>query len=81
MCQYGRLEPQQLKRLAMNRGELGSINLDGYSGIILGGGPANVTDPPEVKAKRTYEPRLYELLRELLTATTLFWAPASAWAC
>lgn len=68
MCRFGGLKPEQLVRVAMDRGELGPINLDDYSGVILGGGPGNVTDPPEKKsaAEREFEPKLYALLAHIV---------------
>lgn len=64
--QFGGLEPHELKRIAMDRGELGRLNLDDYAGIIIGGGPSNVSDPIEKKsaAQRAFEPVLFELVRE-----------------
>lgn len=65
---FGQLQPNQLKRIAMDQGELGPINLEEYSGVILGGGPGNVTDTPEQKtpAQRKFEPILYKLLAEIV---------------
>ena len=69
MCQYGQLKPHQLQRLALNHNELNdNLNLNDYSGLIIGGGPANITDPPEIKATRTYQPVLYRLLKRIIAA-------------
>ncbi len=67
-CKFGGLKPNQLIRVAMDRGELGKVNLGDYSGVILGGGPSNVTDPPAKKspAQRAFEPQLQTLLTEII---------------
>ncbi len=66
--QFGGLESHQLQRIAMHQGELGDMNLEDYSGIILGGGPGNVTDPVHKKssAELEFEPKLYRLLQEIV---------------
>jgi GMP synthase (glutamine-hydrolysing) len=72
--QFGGLKPQELVRIAMNLGELGEVDLNAYSGIILGGGPGNVTDAPEKKtpAERKFEPKLYALLAKIVQNDTPF---------
>lgn len=67
-CYFGGLKPHQLVRIALHLGELDTINLDDYSGIILGGGPGNVTDPVHKKspAELEFEPKLYRLLRQIV---------------
>ena len=67
-CHFGHLQPHQLMRLALDKGELKDLDLDEYSGIILGGGPGNVTDPPSAKspAEIAFEPKLYKLLAEIV---------------
>lgn len=67
-CHFGNLQPHQLVRLALDKGKLNYLDLDKYSGIILGGGPGNVTDPPSAKspAEIAFEPKLYQLLNEIV---------------
>ncbi|AEF38647.1 glutamine amidotransferase [Hoyosella subflava] len=48
--QFGGLEKSQLHRIRLTHEPLGDITLDDWSGIILGGGPYNVTDPTEAKS-------------------------------
>lgn len=64
---FGGLEPGQLIRIDMNDGGLPPINLDNFSGVILGGGPSNITDTPDHKtpAQLIYEPQLLQLLEEI----------------
>ncbi len=47
---FGGLQPEQLQRLRLDRGEFSPVNLDDYSGIFMGGGPANFAYPPEEKS-------------------------------
>jgi GMP synthase (glutamine-hydrolysing) len=44
------LHPDEVVRVRLERDPLGAIDLDDWSGIILGGGPFNVSDPQEEKA-------------------------------
>ena len=39
---FGGLEADQLVRLRLERGDEPAVNLDDYTGIIMGGGPANL---------------------------------------
>ena len=39
----------ELRRVRLERRELGEVDLRDWSGIILGGGPFNYSDPPELK--------------------------------
>ena len=48
---YGRLDPEQLKRIRMEAGPLPALVLSDYSGIIVGGSPFTSSDPPEHKSK------------------------------
>ena len=38
---FGELAANQLVRLRLERGDQPAVNLDDYTGIIMGGGPAN----------------------------------------
>ena len=42
------LEESMLHRVRLERGPLGSVDLDDWSGIFLGGGPFNSSDPNEL---------------------------------
>jgi len=44
------LAPSGLRRIRLTHNSLGPIDLAGWSGIILGGGPYNVSDAPDSKS-------------------------------
>ena len=46
---YGGLSEDQVQRVRMEKEGIPEINLEDYSGIILGGGPSNVSDHQEKK--------------------------------
>ncbi len=46
---YGGLEEQDVHRVRMEKEGIPEINLEDYSGIVLGGGPSNVSDDEEIK--------------------------------
>jgi GMP synthase (glutamine-hydrolysing) len=59
---------QNLRRIRLTHRPLGPIDLDEWSGVILGGGPYNVSDPPDSKtsAQRRTESALTELIGEIV---------------
>jgi GMP synthase (glutamine-hydrolysing) len=61
---YGRLSKNQVRRVRMEKEGVPNINLSNYSGIILGGGPSNVSDEEQVK--KDYERRFEKELNDLL---------------
>ena len=67
VLKYGNLQPYQLQRIRMEQVSLPEINLNEYSGIIIGGGPANVSDPEEKKSteQRRFEKELIPLYDEI----------------
>lgn len=68
MCRYGRLEPEQLHRVRLERDPLPAVDLDDYSGVLVGGGPFNSSDPWEKKGpvQRRVEAELAGLLDEIV---------------
>jgi GMP synthase (glutamine-hydrolysing) len=65
---YGRLTKNEVKRVRMEQGRLPKIKLEDYSGIIVGGGPACVSDD-EVKKpayQKTFEKWLNQLLWQVI---------------
>ncbi|MCW2792814.1 MAG: guaA 2 [Nocardioides sp.] len=44
------LDERDVRRVRLERGALGAVDLADWSGIVLGGGPFNVSDPPELKS-------------------------------
>nr|BFF20065.1 glutamine amidotransferase [Promicromonospora thailandica] len=67
-CRYGGLEPEQLHRVRLERDPLPAVDLDDYSGVLVGGGPFNSSDPEEAKgpAQRRVEAELKALLDEIV---------------
>ena len=67
-CQYGGLEPEQLHRVRLERDPLPPVDLDDYSGVLVGGGPFNSSDPAEKKGpvQRRVEAELAALLDEIV---------------
>ncbi|OBB06846.1 glutamine amidotransferase, partial [Mycobacteriaceae bacterium 1482268.1] len=55
-------------RIRLTHSPLGDINLDDWSGIILGGGPYNASDPPESKSstQRRVESELLQLVDHIV---------------
>ena len=68
MIRFSGLDERSLPRIRMNREPLGNIDLDEWSGIILGGGPYNVSDPPAGQSpeQRRVESDLQALLDEVV---------------
>lgn len=65
---FGGLKSDQLHRVRMELGPLPPINLDDYSGILLGGGPFNSSDDAASKSRtqQRVEAELAPLLDEIL---------------
>lgn len=60
---YGNLQPNELVRVRMDQQSIADINPLNYSGIITGGGPANISDPEGEKSaiQKRFEFELAEL--------------------
>ncbi len=65
---YGGLDPEQLHRVRLERDALPPVDLDDYSGVVVGGGPFNSSDPAEKKdpVQRRVEAELATLLDEIV---------------
>ena len=50
MLRCAGLDERDVRRVRLERDELGPVDLDDWSGIILGGGPWNVSDPEDDEA-------------------------------
>ncbi len=50
MMRFAGLDASGLHRIRLTHASLGKIDLDDWSGVILGGGPYNVSDTPESKS-------------------------------
>ena len=61
------LTKYQLVRIRMEQ-ELPDVNLDEYSGVIVGGGPSNVSSPAAEKYdyQKRFEPKLKRLVSEII---------------
>jgi GMP synthase (glutamine-hydrolysing) len=64
----GGLSPEQLMRFRLEAAPLPDIDLDQYSGIIVGGGPYNVSDPEDNKSdtQKRVEADFDRLLKEVI---------------
>jgi GMP synthase (glutamine-hydrolysing) len=64
------LAEAQLRRVRLERDELGVVDLAQWSGILLGGGPFNVSDPESEKspAQRRAEAELAQLAEQVVSA-------------
>jgi len=67
-CRYGGLDPEQLHRVRLEQGPLPAVDLDDYSGVLVGGGPFNSSDPAEQKSsvQRRVESELAGLLDQIV---------------
>ncbi len=64
------LRADELVRVRLEQGPLGPVDLADWSGIVLGGGPFNASDPEEAKpeAQRSAEADLRGLARQVVAA-------------
>jgi GMP synthase (glutamine-hydrolysing) len=64
----GGVSASDVHRVVLTRTPLGEVDLDEWSGVILGGGPFNVSDVPEAKsaAQLRVESELLGLLRRIV---------------
>lgn len=65
---FGKLEKDEVERIRMEKVGVPKVNLDDYAGVIIGGGPSNVSDDPEKKsaAQKKFEDELEVLLEEII---------------
>ena len=68
MLRFSGLDEAQLRRFRMEQGELGGVDLDRWSGVILGGGPFQASDPEDIKSatQRRVEAELSALLDQVV---------------
>ncbi len=68
MMRFGRLDETGMRRIRLTHRPLGPIDLDDWSGIILGGGPYTVSDPPESKTSTQLrvETELFSLMDRIV---------------
>jgi GMP synthase (glutamine-hydrolysing) len=67
---FAGLGERDLRRVRLEERPLGNIDLDEWSGILMGGGPFNVSDPEGSKSpvQRRAEADLHRLLDDVITA-------------
>ena len=68
MLRFSGLDEGQLRRFRLEQTELGTADLDQWSGIILGGGPFQASDPEDAKSatQRRVEADLAALLDQVV---------------
>lgn len=72
--QFGRLTEDQLHRVRLEAGPLPALDLDDYSGVVVGGSPFCTSDPEESKSpgQRRVEAELAGLLDEVVARDVPF---------
>ncbi|SDC38374.1 glutamine amidotransferase [Nocardioides lianchengensis] len=68
------LDERDVRRVRLERDELGEVDLDAWSGIVLGGGPFNISDPEDAKSgtQRRVEAELRALAERVLERDSPF---------
>ncbi|MDX1883801.1 glutamine amidotransferase [Mycolicibacterium sp. 120270] len=68
MMRFAGLDETGMQRIRLTHRPLGPIDLDDWSGVILGGGPYNVSDPRESKSdtQQRAESELLSLIEEVV---------------
>jgi GMP synthase (glutamine-hydrolysing) len=68
MMRFARLDANGMHRIRLTHRPLGDIDLADWSGVILGGGPYNVSDPADSKSQtqRRVEAELLSLIDRLV---------------
>ncbi len=69
---FGRLEEREVRRVRMERDGIPEVRLDQCAGVIVGGGPYNVSDRPEKKGatQKDVESKLQALLKRIIATDT-----------
>ena len=65
-CRFGGLAPAELHQVRLDRGPMPTLDLDDWSGILVGGSPFCTSDPEEEKSQ--VQLRVEQELAELLDA-------------
>lgn len=66
MRRFGGLDETELRRVRMEQGPVGAIDLDDYSGVILGGGPFNASDAEKSDVQERVEAEISALLDDIV---------------
>jgi len=62
------LTPENVRRIRIEKESIGAIHLEDYSGVLVGGGPSNVSDDETKKPDN--QKRFENELKGLLTKIT-----------
>lgn len=70
MLKYGGLEEKDVHRVRMELEGVPDVNLDDYSGVLVGGGPMDISNPEEKKSpeQKRFEKELQALLDKIVEA-------------
>lgn len=73
-CRFGNLDPAETVRVRMEREGVPQVHLAGFSGVIVGGGPYNLSDADEKKKpeQKVFEPVLVNLVQDIVASDTPF---------
>ncbi len=69
IARFGGLDPdREIRRVRLEAGALPPVDLDEWSGVIVGGSPFNASDPPDAKSavQRRVEAELHRLLDDVV---------------
>ena len=74
VLRFSGLDERDLRRVRLEAGPLPDVRLEDWSGIILGGGPFNVSDPEDAKSatQLRVEAELRSLARRVVAADSPF---------
>lgn len=70
VLRFAGLSAAEVHRVRLEQDHLGTLDLAEWSGVILGGGPFNLSDPPEAKSpvQRRVEAELHDLAHDVIAA-------------
>jgi GMP synthase (glutamine-hydrolysing) len=60
------LKPDQVHRVRMEKEDVPRVSLDDYSGVIVGGGPSNVSSTDKDSQQKRFEKQLHNLLGQVV---------------
>jgi GMP synthase (glutamine-hydrolysing) len=63
---FGKLNPEEIHRVRLERDHIPVINLDDYAGVLVGGGPNNVSDKHKSVSQQRSESELHALLDQII---------------
>lgn len=74
VMRFAGMDTTGVRRIRLTHESLGQIDLSEWSGVILGGGPYNVSDPPDTKSQTQVrvESELLSLIRRIVDTDSPF---------